>query len=693
MTSYRNHYGAMCNFSCSIGYRMNGSSTLTCSASRNKPPGFWDNLQPTCQAIRCAALPTPPNGLKTGCSDPSSELYGAICSFSCKVGYNLTGSSKRQCLENENWSGIDTSCQVINCTALVPPPNGVISPSPCLSRSTYGQSCNFSCQRQGYSLEGSSVRVCGSDGEWTGTNDTICRDIAPPNIQCPQSILVRTDPGQAYATTTWNVPVPTDNSNETLNVRGVKSPQKFNVGYTSIRYDVTDSAGLSSSYVFSIEVRDVEAPVIDLCPRDIKIISKEKVPKLILPGVKVTDNVGVDHFVTSIKNGSKVTVGQHLITYTATDKAGNKAYCRFRMTITDSPCKDLPAPKNGGKACGLAQKQMICTVHCNPGYDFTNLPARIYRCDSSGKWFIRLVRGGIKLLINPTLPDCSKAHVPEHILFNGRYHYLTNNCNKELTQVIVAKFMALLLRSFWSPGICRTIPDCQNIKVDVNCGEETRRRRDTAALLPLSVNFALKVPLSNYSSNASLDVNETSLQISNDILTALEPAASLNITGVVIVVDTTRPPEIQLTSFICDDGQVLIGTKCVNCPVGYFFNSSSCQACAVDEYQDQEAQTSCIPCPSRTSTFGQQGSKQRYDCQDLPIPTSDNGQHGMPKIKLISIILGAALVVLLIVLGIWGARKYCRRGLTMDRDLVGFSNAEYDNTVEWEELKLKSSNA
>ena len=49
MTSYRNHYGAMCNFSCSIGYRMNGSSTLTCSASGNKPPGFWDNLQPTCQ--------------------------------------------------------------------------------------------------------------------------------------------------------------------------------------------------------------------------------------------------------------------------------------------------------------------------------------------------------------------------------------------------------------------------------------------------------------------------------------------------------------------------------------------------------------------------------------------------------------------------------------------------------------------
>ena len=155
-----------------------------------------------------------------------------------------------------------------------------------------------------------------------------------------------------------------------------------------------------------------------------------------------------------------------------------------------------------------------------------------------------------------------EAHVSEHILFNGRYHYLTNNCNKEMTQVIVAKYMALLLRSFWRPRICRSIPDYQNIKVDVNCGEQTRRRRDRAALLPLSVNFALKVPLSNYSSNTSLDRNETSLQISNDILAALEPAASLNITGVVIVVDTTRPPDIQLTSFICDDEQVLIGTKC-----------------------------------------------------------------------------------------------------------------------------------
>ena len=147
-------------------------------------------------------------------------------------------------------------------------------------------------------------------------------------------------------------------------------------------------------------------------------------------------------------------------------------------------------------------------------------------------------------------------------MFNGQYHYLTNNCSRDMTEEIVAKFKALLLGSTFGQHICESVPDCQNnIQVDVNCGEQTRRRRDTTASVPLTVNFVVEVPLANYT-DTLLDLNNTSLQISNDILEALEPAASLNITGVVIVVDTTRPPELQLASFVCGDGQVLIGTKC-----------------------------------------------------------------------------------------------------------------------------------
>ena len=156
----------------------------------------------------------------------------------------------------------------------------------------------------------------------------------------------------------------------------------------------------------------------------------------------------------------------------------------------------------------------------------------------------------------------TETFIPEDAWFNGQYHYLTDNCSKDLTEEIVANFKALLFGSPFGHHICESNPDCQNnINVDVDCGEQTRRRRDTTASVPLTVNFALKVHLSNYG-NTLINASETSLQISNDILAALEPAASLNITGVVIVADTTRPPEIHLTSFVCGDGQVPSGTKC-----------------------------------------------------------------------------------------------------------------------------------
>ena len=49
MNSCGTHYGSKCNFSCAIGYRLNGSSTVSCLAPGNRPPGLWDNPVPSCQ--------------------------------------------------------------------------------------------------------------------------------------------------------------------------------------------------------------------------------------------------------------------------------------------------------------------------------------------------------------------------------------------------------------------------------------------------------------------------------------------------------------------------------------------------------------------------------------------------------------------------------------------------------------------
>ena len=51
MSNCGDYFGAQCNFTCAIGHRLNGSSTVTCVAPGNRPPGAWDNLLPSCQGM------------------------------------------------------------------------------------------------------------------------------------------------------------------------------------------------------------------------------------------------------------------------------------------------------------------------------------------------------------------------------------------------------------------------------------------------------------------------------------------------------------------------------------------------------------------------------------------------------------------------------------------------------------------
>jgi len=123
----------------------------------------------------------------------------------------------------------------------------------------------------------------------------------------------------------------------------------------------------------------------------------------------------------------------------------------------------------------------------------------------------------------------------------------------------------------------------------------------------------VKVPLP---SNASLvDLNQTTQRLSSNVLTSLNKTdPTLNIGGIVLKCDASKPPVVRVKGLGCDKGQVLKGIKCVNCARGYYFNKTGCQACAVDQYQDKEAQTSCVHCQSGTSTLGKVASKWPEDC-------------------------------------------------------------------------------
>ena len=151
------HYGSKCNFSCTIGYRLNGSSTVACVGTGNQHPGIWNNTIPKCErklekftfrqcylclytehlavihfgvigfrngisnvmplfcsyaiVITCPALPAPTNGTRLGCPGNATMYYDTVCQFSCNNGYIGSGSQVRRCQHNGIWSGQDFTCQ------------------------------------------------------------------------------------------------------------------------------------------------------------------------------------------------------------------------------------------------------------------------------------------------------------------------------------------------------------------------------------------------------------------------------------------------------------------------------------------------------------------------------------------------------------------------------------------------------
>ena len=148
------------------------------------------------------------------------------------------------------------------------------------------------------------------------------------------------------------------------------------------------------------------------------------------------------------------------------------------------------------------------------------------------------------------------------------YHYLTDQCTEEMHASIARNFIALYTLYLGTIGGCDGNTQCTIENVDVECGEHSGnlRRRDIAeseqaSKVPLAIKFAVKVPLP---SNASvIGLNQTTQQISSTILSSLnETDLSLNISGVVLEYDPSKPPTVRVVGLVCDKGQVLKGTKC-----------------------------------------------------------------------------------------------------------------------------------
>ncbi|XP_068950842.1 P-selectin [Petaurus breviceps papuanus] len=168
-------YKSTCNFYCMEGHRLNGASTLECSAS-----GEWTAEIPECSVIECPALKSPEKG-HVNCL--KENVHRSSCSFSCEEGFRLKGEKVVWCTASGAWTAPVPLCEAITCDPLESPAHGSSSCSSSLTEFQYNSRCSFQCA-EGFVLKGAETTECDMSGTWTAPAPVChakqCQDLSAP---------------------------------------------------------------------------------------------------------------------------------------------------------------------------------------------------------------------------------------------------------------------------------------------------------------------------------------------------------------------------------------------------------------------------------------------------------------------------------------------------------------------------------
>ncbi|XP_043995746.1 complement factor B-like [Gambusia affinis] len=132
--------------------------------------GSWKPAPKRFPPQRCKVVECPdPNVLENGNVSPPEVQYfvGNETSYDCYSGYTLRGSSKRICLPNGKWSGSTPICSR-DSGAACPDPGVPPGASRAGNMFEIDDKVIYTCN-SGLFLVGSKERVCLENGQWTGT--------------------------------------------------------------------------------------------------------------------------------------------------------------------------------------------------------------------------------------------------------------------------------------------------------------------------------------------------------------------------------------------------------------------------------------------------------------------------------------------------------------------------------------------
>ncbi|XP_022330019.2 CUB and sushi domain-containing protein 3-like [Crassostrea virginica] len=296
--------------------------------------------------------------------------------------------------------------------------NGMVSGS----MYTYGKTVSYSCNSHYNLTDGSSTRICQSNSVWDG-------------IQ-PRCAFVNSCA-----------------SNPCLNggtcVNGLD------------RYDCV----CTSSYNGVHCENDIQPPVVENCPSNMDIFSKEPTVFVNWTAPSFHDPIGSNIQVTTNYPMDSATFpwGDFVAQYVALKPSnGLRTECSFNITIRPYPCPDLNIPVNGARVCNGWKTDFgrFCQVYCEGNYSLGLQydHSQWYVCGSSGNW-----------IASGPLPNCTDLIITSQVL-NSQPTYRFKDCaDSQEKDKIQLSYIDKLKTSNYNYFCDNYGSLCERTNVDVAC--------------------------------------------------------------------------------------------------------------------------------------------------------------------------------------------------------------------------------
>lgn len=211
--------------------------------------------------------------------------------------------------------------------------------------STWITNNNFTCADTGLQAVTLFVRD-GLDNLDSCTTQIGVLDTLGPQISCPASLTRGNDTANCSILVSNLAPLSVlDNcsvgttytlSGATIGTGiGDASGTVFNLGATTVLYQVTDVGGQNDTCSFTVTVADSIFPTLANCPADQSIITDSVSCSLAVTWTPpiATDNCGVTSLIATHLPGDTFMIGTDTVRYTATDSSGNSDSCSFTITL------------------------------------------------------------------------------------------------------------------------------------------------------------------------------------------------------------------------------------------------------------------------------------------------------------------------------------------------------------------------